>query len=385
MALQVSSRSALVSQSEIRSMTLECAKRNGLNLAQGVCDLDVPPEVIAGAKRAMDDGYNIYTRYDGLEPLRRAVAEKQKRFTGLDVDPECEVVVSNGATGAFYSACMALLNPGDEVILFEPYYGYHVNTLLALQAVPVFAQLRAPDWDFSLEDLQRLATPRTRAILINTPVNPCGKVFSREELILLADFAVKRDLFVFTDEIYEHFVYDGLSHLCPATLPGMKERTIVISGLSKIFSVTGWRLGYAICDAKWSRAIGFCNDLVYVCGPAPLQMGAAAGLAGLPDSYYRDVSRDHERKRDLFCAALAQAGLTPLVPRGAYYALADMSRLPGATGKDKAMHLLERTGVACVPGKAFFRGAAGENLGRFCFAKKDPVLLEACERLKRLD
>lgn len=385
MTLHVSAKSSLASQSEIRAMTLACAKAGGVNLAQGVCDLDVPPVVIAGAKKAMDDGYNIYTRYDGLAPLRQAIAEKQRRFTGLAADPEREIVVSNGATGAFYSACMALLNPGDEVILFEPYYGYHVNTLLAMDLTPVFVELTAPDWSFSAQDLARAASPRTRAILINTPVNPCGKVFNREELSWIADFARERDLFVFTDEIYEHFVYDGLTHLCPATLPGMKERTIVISGLSKVFSVTGWRLGYAICDARWAQPIGFCNDLVYVCGPAPLQMGAAAGLAGLPDAYYEGISRDHQGKRDRFCAALAKAGLAPHVPRGAYYALADLSRLPGETGKDKAMFLLERTGVACVPGEAFFRGGTGRNLGRFCFAKKDPVLNEAIARLARLD
>lgn len=384
MALKLSARSGLAAQSEIRAMTLECVKRNGVNLAQGVCDLDVPSEVIEGAKRAMDEGYNIYTRYDGLAPLRRAVAEKEKRFTGLDVDPENQVVVSIGATGAFYSSCMALLNPGDEVILFEPFYGYHVNTLLALEVAPRFVELAAPDWAFSRDDLDRAASPKTKAIVVNTPLNPCGKVFTREELQGIADFAAERDIFVFTDEIYEHFVYDGLEHVCPATLPGMRERTIVMSGLSKIFSVTGWRLGYAICDAKWSQAIGFCNDLVYVCGPAPLQMGAAAGLAGLPESYYRGVSQDHQRKRDLFCAALADAGLPPLIPQGAYYVLADIGRLPGATGKDKAMSLLEQTGIACVPGKAFFRGASGESLGRFCFAKKDHILAEAIERLKKL-
>jgi len=385
MTLRLSEKSSLASQSEIRAMTLACASVGGVNLAQGVCDLDVPPVVIEGAKKAMDDGYNIYTRYDGLAPLRQAVAAKQKRFTGLEVDPECEVVVSNGATGAFYSAAMALLDPGDEVILFEPYYGYHVNTLLSLGVKPVYVELVQPDWSFSMEALVNAATDKTKAILINTPVNPCGKVFSREELAAIAEFATSRDIFVFTDEIYEHFVYDGLAHVCPATLPAMKERTIVISGLSKVFSVTGWRLGYAICDARWSKAIGFCNDLVYVCGPAPLQMGAAAGLAGLPDAYYHGISKEHEVKRDRFCAALAKAGLTPHVPKGAYYALADLSRLPGNSGKEKAMNLLERTGVACVPGGAFFRGTSGEHLGRFCFAKKDPILDDAIDRLARLD
>ncbi len=384
MSLTLGRRRELVSQSDIRSMTLECEKRNGVNLAQGVCDLDVPAEVVAGAKQAMDDGFNIYTRYDGLPALREAVADKQKRFTGVEVDPENEVVVGIGATGAFYAAAMALTDPGDEVILFEPCYGYHAATLRALDASPVFVPLSPSDWSFSAEDLERAATNRTKAVVVNTPCNPCGKVFSRKELEIIADFAESHDIFVFTDEIYEHFVYDGLEHVSPAALPGMRERTVTISGLSKIFSITGWRIGYLVCDAKWSRAIGYCNDLVYVCGPSPLQMGAAAGLMRLPDSYYRNIAAEHQAKRDRFCRTLQQAGLAPHVPEGAYYVLADLGRLPGATGREKAMRLLEETGVACVPGEAFFRDGAKGRPARFCFAKKDDVLDEACARLLRL-
>ncbi len=385
MALTQSKRATLVSQSEIRAMTIECVRAEGINLAQGVCDLDVPPEVIAGAKEAMDAGFNTYTRFDGLPPLRRAIATKQQRFTGMEVDPESMVVTSVGATGAFVSAATALFDPGDEVILFEPYYGYHVNTLLALDMVPVFLPLHRPKWSFTAQDLEAVVTSKTRGIIVNTPLNPCGKIFDQDELEIIADFAISHDIFVFTDEIYEHFVFDGHKHIAPATLPGMAERTITISGLSKIFSITGWRLGYAICDPKWHQAIGHVNDLIYVCAPSPLQMGAAKGLLELGQEYYQAVSDDHEKKRERFCASLERAGLKPMVPQGAYYALADVSRLPGEDDKQQAMFLLRETGVAGVPGRAFFQGENGKNLIRFCFAKRWPVLEQACERLERLE
>ncbi len=385
MALTQSKRAKLVSQSEIRAMTLECVRAKGINLAQGVCDLDVPPAVIAGAKEAMDAGLNSYTRFDGLPALRHAIATKQQRFTGLEVDPENMVIASAGVTGAFISAATALFDPGDEVILFEPYYGYHVNTLLALGMVPQFLTLRRPDWSFTAQDLEAVVTNKTRAIVVNTPLNPCGKVFDQEELRIIADFAISHDIFVFTDEIYEHFVFDGHKHIAPATLSGMAERTITISGLSKIFAITGWRLGYAICDPKWHQAIGHVNDLVYVCAPSPLQMGAANGLLKLGQEYYQTVSNEHEKKRDLFCASLERAGLTPMIPQGAYYALADVSCLPGADDKERAMFLLRKTGVAGVPGRAFFQGENGKNLIRFCFAKHWPILEQACERLEQLE
>ena len=384
MTLKLSTRREWVAQSEIRSMTLACNERQGINLAQGVCDLEVPAEVLLGAAEAMEKGFNTYTRYDGLHEVREAIALKQKSFTGLEVDPEGEVVVSAGATGAFYCAALALLDPQDEVILFEPYYGYHVTTLRAVQAVPVYVPLHPPDWLFSMEDLENAVTPRTRGIMVNTPANPSGKVFTRVELEIIARFAEKHDLFVFTDEIYEHFVYDGVDHVAPATLPGMKERTVTISGLSKTFSITGWRVGYCLCDRRWAQTIGYFNDLVYVCAPAPLQMGVARGLLTLGPDYYRNISQDYQKKRDRLCEALSNAGLTPLIPRGAYYILADISSLPGKDSKERALHLLEQTGVACVPGKAFYHHESGEHLARFCFAKEDPVLDEACRRLERL-
>jgi aminotransferase len=365
-------------------MSIECERVGGINLSQGVCDTEVPEIVRRAACEAVEDGYNTYTRYDGLAELRDAIAAKHRRFYGFETDPDTEVVVSAGATGAFYCACLALLNPGDEVILFEPYYGYHVNTLAAAEAVPAYVRLKDGTWTFSYEDLERAATSRTRAIMINTPANPSGKVFTRAELEAVAAFAAKYDLFVFTDEIYEHFIYDGGVHVSPATIPGMKERTITISGLSKTFSITGWRIGYCVCDARWAQTIGYFNDLVYVCAPAPLQMAVAKGMIQLEDGYYRSLMREFLLKRDRICAALTAAGLQPHIPQGAYYVLADISMLPGRSGKERVMHLLRETGVAAVPGEAFYV-KGGSSLARFCFAKNDQELDEACNRLRRLN
>lgn len=384
MPLELSRRNACVMQSEIRNMTLECNRIKGINLSQGVCDTPVPKEVIAGAKQAMDGGINIYTNYAGLKDLRAAIAEKHRRFYGMDVNPENEIIVSAGATGVFYCACFALLDPGDEVIVFEPYYGYHVSTLNVLGAVPVYVRMEPPDWRFSMDDLEKAISPRTKGIIINTPANPSGKVFSLSELENLAAFAVRHDLFVFTDEIYEHFLYDGLIHMPPAKLPGMKERTITISGASKMFSVTGWRLGWCISSAKFSQAIGFFNDLVYVCAPAPLQMGVAAGIMKLGNDYYESLSTDFDKKRTMICEALKVAGLRPYIPGGSYYVLADISSIPGGSSKEKALYILHKTGVASVPGNAFYHDDSGENLARFCFAKEDHILKEACHRLALL-
>jgi aminotransferase len=383
-ALELSKRASHIVQAEIRSMSIECEKVGGINLAQGVCDTEVPLPVQRGVQVAMQQGINSYTRFDGLAELRRAIARKMRDYNGIPADPESEVIVSAGSTGSFYCACLALLNPGDEVILFEPYYGYHVNTLLAVEAVPAYVTMRPPDWSFALEDLEKAVTPRTRGIMVNTPANPSGKVFSYQELEAIADFATRHDLFVFTDEIYEYFLYDGQRHISPGALPGMAERTITISGFSKTFSITGWRIGYSISDARWTQMIGYMNDLIYVCAPAPLQYGVAIGIEELKPDFYQALSAEYAGKRARICQALERAGLPPHTPQGAYYVLTDVSRLPGATSKEKAMHLLARTGVASVPGEAFFHGGDGENLVRFCFAKTDEELEEACRRIERL-
>jgi aminotransferase len=383
MPLSLSRRAARTVQSEIRAMSIACEKVQGINLAQGVCDTEVPLPVREGAKQAMDRGINSYTRAEGLSPIRQAIAGKMKQFNGVECDPETEVIVNSGATGAFYAACLALLNPGDEVILFEPYYGYHLNTLIAAEAVPLYVTLRAPDWIFNREDLERTVTLRTRAIVLNSPANPSGKVFSREEMEWIAGFAKRHDLFVFTDEIYEYFVFEG-QHISIATLPGMRERTITMSGYSKTFSITGWRIGYTVCDRRWAQGIAYFHDLIYVCAPAPLQIGVAEGIRQLPESFYEEIGKEYVLKRDLLCDTLREIGLTPSVPKGAYYVLSDASMLPGKTSRDKALYLLHETGVASVAGSAFYHGEGGENLIRFCFAKTDAELAEACRRLRLL-
>jgi len=381
--LSLSVKSARIEQAEIRAMSIACEKVGGINLAQGVCDTPVPLTIREQAHQGIENGTNSYTRFDGLAQLRKAIAQKLSQHNGIQADPETEIVVSAGSTGAFYCACLALLDPGDEVILFEPYYGYHRNTLLAVEAVPRFVTLHPSDWSFTKADLEESVTSWTKAMVINTPGNPSGKVFSRAELEFIAEFAERHDLFVFTDEIYEHFLYDGRSHLSPGSIAGMADRTITISGFSKTFSITGWRIGYAVAAERWARRIGYMNDLVYVCAPSPLQYGVAMGLAQLEPTFYKELSLVYAKKRDQICNALEQTGLRPYIPQGAYYILADASSLPGHNSKDKAMFLLDQTGVASVPGEAFFHNGSGKNLLRFCFATTEEKLQEACSRLKR--
>lgn len=384
MSLTISHLSSDISQSEIRNMSIECDRVGGINMSQGICDLELPLPVKLGAKEAMDQGVNHYTRYDGLQPLREAIAGKMATYNKIKADPEKNIVVSCGATGAFYSACLALLNRGDEVILFEPYYGYHVSTLLAAGAVPVYVTLTPPEWSFDMKELEKVVTPRTKGIMICTPANPSGKAFARAELEKLAEFAVRHDLFVFTDEIYEYFLYDDHEHISPGSLDIIADRTITISGYSKTFSITGWRIGYAVCHEKWAKMIGYVSDLIYVCGPAPLQIGVARGINELPASYYESLCHEYYLKREKVCGALSKAGITPYVPHGAYYVLADVTRIPGKNSKEKAMFILNEAGVATVPGSAFYASDRGENLVRFCFAKSSEILDDACDRLLKL-
>jgi Aspartate/tyrosine/aromatic aminotransferase len=382
--LRVSQISPLIFQSEIRSMSVECDRVGGINLAQGICDTDLPASVADQAIEAIRTGQNIYTRLDGIAPLRQAIAAKLLRHNKITADPDSEILVTSGATGALYAASLALLNPGDEVILFEPFYGYHISSLLSMRVQPVIVPLAPPDWQLNLDTLRQSITSRTRAIILNTPSNPSGKVFSAAELQSIADLAIEHDLFVITDEIYEYFLFDGARHISIATLPGMADRTITISGLSKTFSITGWRVGYLTASAKWIPSIGYFHDLTYVCSPAPLQCGSVAGLTQLSESFYKSLSTEYQQKRDQLCQALTDAGLPPSIPTGAYYILADVSRLPGDTAHKKARNLLASTSVAAVAGTAFFAEGRGENTLRFCFGKKPEALDRACESLRRL-
>ncbi len=382
--LALSTLAPVTFQSEIRAMTVECDRMGGINLAQGVCDTPVPAVVEAAAAQAMREGQNIYTRCDGIARLREAIVQKQGRDYGLMYDAEREVMVASGATAGLHATAMALLNPGDEVLVFEPFYGYHVNTLKSLRVNPVLVALAEPGFRLDLDALRSAVTPQTRAVLVNTPANPSGKIFSLAELEEVAELCRQHDLFLITDEIYEYFVYDGAQHICPATLEGMRERTIVISGFSKTYSITGWRIGYATADARWMPAMAHFHDLTYVCAPAPLQVGVAAGLEQLPPSFYSQLSAEYQAKREKMVAALQNAGMEPSIPAGAYYIMARVDHLPGKTAAEKARHLLKATGVAAVAGSAFFRPGRGENLLRFCFAKLDEELDEACSRLRKL-
>jgi aminotransferase len=383
--LRLSDIAPAIVQSEIRAMSVECDRVGGINLAQGICDTELPGVVADGAVDAIHHGFNTYTRLDGIQVLREAIAVKLQRYNHLSMDPGSEILVTSGATGALYASLLALLNPGDEVIVFEPFYGYHISTLLSLRLRPVIAPLAPPDWQLDVDALRDSITPSTRAIIVNTPSNPCGKVFGSSELEAVAELAIEHDLFVFTDEIYEYFVFDGREHVSLATLPRMKDRTITISGLSKTFSITGWRIGYVAASSRWISAIGYFHDLTYVCSPAPLQHGAAAGLRQLAVSdFYTGLAREYESKRDRLCEALHDAGLRPSVPQGAYYVLADAARIRGATASERARTLLATTGVASVPGSAFFRSGRGDHLLRFCFGKTPSDLDEACKRLRML-
>jgi aminotransferase len=365
-------------------MSVECERMGGVNLAQGVCDTELPPLVARGSIEAIEKGQNTYTRLDGVAPLREAIAGKLAAYNGIRAHPDGVILATAGATGTLYAAALALLDPGDEVILFEPFYGYHWNTMLSLRVVPVAVQLDPPNWHLDIDRLREAITPRTRALIVNPPSNPSGKVFSVEELHAIADVVIEYDLFVFTDEIYEHFLFDGNRHTSLATLPGMSKRTVTISGISKAFSATGWRVAYLTANSEWIPTIGYFHDLVYIYAPGPLQYGAVAGLLGLPASYYSDLARDYQRMRDQLSASLADAGLTPFIPAGAYYILADASRIPGYTAAEKARELLRgnRRRRRCRLRLLSPRG--GEHLLRFCFGKKQEALDRACAALGRL-
>lgn len=377
-----SDRISGLAQSDIRAMTQHCLELDGINLGQGVCDTPPPRAVIRDVLPAIERGKNIYTRYDGIGRLRKAIANKLQRHNGLDMDPDSEVVVTVGSTGAFAATCTALCNPGDRLLLLEPFYGYHLNAARVAGLEPELVPLAPGTFAVDLENLDARASG-ARAIVVNTPGNPSGRVFTRKELEGIADICRRHDLLCITDEIYEYFVFDDHAHISLATLPGMRERTVTMSGYSKTFSITGWRIGYAAAQRQLAEPIGLVNDLYYVCAPSPLQYGVADALASLDDSFYSDLAAEYQNKRDRFCAALDDAGLTPRIPEGAYYVLADISRLGCATSREAAMRLLEQAGIASIPGSAFFSTVEGEKLTRLCFARDDETLDQACQKLRK--
>jgi aminotransferase len=375
---QISDRLRGLVQSDIRRMSRECERVGGINLGQGICDLPTIPELVDGACEAIQSSKATYSKFEGIDLLRERIAAKTERFNGFQVDPQSEIVVTVGSTGGFAASALATLNPGDEVILFEPYYGYHLNTLKVLGITTKYVPLQLPDWSIDFDVLRAAFGPKTRGIVVCTPSNPCGKVFTRDELEKIAALCREFGAWCFTDEIYEYIVYDGRKHLSMASVD--RDITITISGFSKTFSVTGWRIGYVAADKRVAASIGLVNDLFYVCAPTPLQWGIARALE-IGEDYYRNLAADYEKKRDLCADALREGGFRPFVPQGAYYMLAEIPE-SFADSREAAMALIEDAGVASVPGPSFYASDRGDRLLRFCFAKDFPALEEACRRLR---
>jgi aminotransferase len=369
-------------QSDIRRMTRECHDVGGINLGQGVCDLPTPALVRDGAIEAIQKNKSIYSFPEGIIELREAIAAKLKEHNGIIADPVTEIVVTLGTSGAFTSTVTALINPGDGILLFEPYYGYHLNVSILAGLEPQFIELTPPLFSLTEDKLRAAIQPNTKAIVVCTPANPSGKMFDRSELEIIAKIAEEKNLLVITDEIYEFFRYDDKEHISPATIANLKERTVTLMGLSKTFSITGWRIGYAVAPAKMAQAITLVNDIYLICPPTPLQYGVAAGFQ-LPPAFYENLRNDFHKKRELICQALDSVGMFPIIPAGSYYVLADISKLGFPTSLDAAMELLKQTKVGSVPGSSFYRGEIGEKLLRFCFAKDDAVLMEACQRIRK--
>ncbi|MHC5212310.1 MAG: pyridoxal phosphate-dependent aminotransferase [Planctomycetota bacterium] len=373
-----------IAQSDIRKMSRVCMELGGVNLGQGICDQPVPDAVKAAAKAAIDGDESIYSKYEGIDPLRAAIARKMADYNGLPCDPDTEVLVTAGSTGGFVAAALSFVEEGDEVILFSPFYGYHLNVLKMARPVMRNVTLRGPEWSFDRDELARAFTDKTKAIVINTPCNPCGKVFTRDELAFISELCVRHDCLAITDEIYEYILYDGREHVSLATLPGMRERTITLSGFSKTYNMTGWRLGYAVAPPDLTARMGVVNDLLYICAPTPLQHGVLAAF-DLPASYYETLSADYARKRAETMAACDAVGLRSLPPQGSYYLMVDVREAGFADDRAAADALMRQCGVATVPGSSFYVDPEdGRTQLRICFAKQDHDLARACEGIRKL-
>jgi aspartate/methionine/tyrosine aminotransferase len=385
--LRVSQKATRFTESVIREMTRLALQHGAVNLAQGFPDFPAPEAIKQAAQQAIARDVNQYAITWGARPLREAIAEKFQRTQGLAVDPEREITVCCGSTEAMIAALLAVVDPGDEVVIFEPFYENYGPDAILCGAVPRYVKLRPPEWDFDPEELERAFGPRTRAIILNTPNNPTGKVFTRPELECIRDLCVRWDVYAITDEIYEHILYDGAEHISIATLAGMRERTITINGLSKTYSVTGWRIGWAIAAAELTAAIRKVHDFLTVGAAAPLQEAGAVALR-LPDEYYRRLAADYGARRDRLLAHLERAGFRCYRPAGAYYIMTDISAFLPRCGADDvafARYLVEQIGVAVVPGSSFYcHPADGTRQVRFCFCKRDETLDAAGARLLRL-
>jgi len=372
-------------ESVIREMTRLALLNGAVNLAQGFPDFPAPARIKAAAQQAIAEDWNQYPITWGLKPLRNAISETYQRFYGLEIDPEREITVCCGATEGMIAALLALLNPGDEVVVFEPFYENYWPDSQLSGAVCRYVALQPPDWTFDPAELRSAFGPRTRAVILNTPNNPTGRVFSREEVKALAELCEEFDALLITDEIYEHIVFDGERHVPPITLgPAARERSVVVNSLSKTFSVTGWRVGWVIAPPELTASIRKVHDFLTVGAPTPLQQAGVAALA-MPDSYFAELAAGYQVKRDRMLEILESAGFRCYVPKGAYYIMCAIDAFDFRDDIDFCRHLVEEIGVAAVPGSSFFSDPAnGRNLVRFCFAKNEETLELARVRLNRL-
>lgn len=368
-------------------MTALANEYAAINLGQGFPDFAAPNFLKTAAREAIAADVNQYAPATGRPRLRRAIANKMAGHYGLEIDPDQEIVVTHGATEAIFAAILGLVNPGDEVIIFEPYYDSYVPVVQIAGGIPRFYTLRPPTWEIDPDLLAALFTPHTRMVILNTPHNPTGKVYHRDELALIAGLCREYDVLLLSDEVYEHIIFDGREHVCPAVLPGMAERTITISSLGKTFSVTGWKVGWAIARPDLLRGIFRTHQYMTFCGAAPLQEAAAIALETAGDAgYYVSLIHLYQQKRDRLCAALEAGGLPVMVPAGTYFAMVDISRLGFENDVQFCRYLTTEIGVAAIPPSAFYhRPEDGARLARFAFCKSDDVLDAAAVRLQQAE
>jgi aminotransferase len=376
-------RASTFTESVIREMTRVSNQHGAINLAQGFPDFAMPEPMKDAACAAIHGDINQYAITWGTPALRLAIAEKYRRWYNMEIDPDREITVTCGATEAMAAVFLALIDPGDEVIVFEPFYENYGPDAILAGAKPVFVPLEGLEWKLDPDKLRAAFSDKTRAIVVNTPHNPTGRVFTREEISLIAELCQEYDVIAITDEIYEHIRYAGGHHVL-ATWPGMRERTVTISGLSKTFSCTGWRLGYAIAPFEMTSPIRKVHDFLTVGAPAPLQAAGAIGMA-FGAEYYNEIALEYRERRDAMVAALDDAGFRFCAPEGAYYILADFTGLSDLRGVEFALWLAKDVGVATVPGTSFYHDPRlGETVTRFAFCKKKETLERAAERLAQL-
>ena len=384
-----SERTDRFGESVIREMTREAMLHDAINLAQGFPDFAAPEELKRAAQQAVAADVNQYAITWGAKTLRDAIARRMKATQGLEVDPETEITICCGSTEAMIASLLALTNAGDEFVIFEPFYENYGPDAILSGALPRFVKLRPPadpggEWAFDERELRAAFGARSKAIVLNTPNNPTGKVFTRAELELIRDLCLEHEALAITDEIYEHILYDGAEHISMARVEGMRDRTITINGMSKTYSVTGWRVGWAVAPEALSGAIRKVHDFLTVGAPAPLQEAGVAALA-LPQAYYQRLAGDYRARRDRLLPALRQAGFEAYTPRGAYYVMTDIGGFGFADDIAFASHLVRDIGVAVVPGSSFYSDARdGARQVRFAFCKRPETLDEAASRLMKL-